>query len=1338
MPDKITQEEQDQLEKRRRQAAKVDWNKIAQWKAPDVKYAWVDPPKQDKYEPRVAPLPNDNGQTPEVVRLPFDPSKPDQNQRMPYLIDRESATQTEQSKDQNSASIAPKQRIPEWMQQQKAQEITPPARFDYASPLSKGLAKILSISNENPREADRLRGFVQQSAKDPDSPYWRPYARPTNNVPMQELQKLGVDTSNLNRDWFEKNAWLKKYVRVGTSGLPMPPKDDSSKEEKAAYYYTRLMDAQNTTDRAEMELTGLKREIGYWANRKDRNYSDGEVLSRIEWRNYPTLSLLRADGQQGLPTEVNKAIDFDDDTELGMLWSARNKKTSSSHTMDAARYALGEGITYQPDDVVRAMRDPGSPAYHPYALGSTVDEPAQYFGVDAFDKTWLQKNRHILDSGNKTAKFMYNTVYDAERFTRQAEAELKDLTGTVNAKLDQAFAWGKADGEGILRDAYANYPALRRMDEGRSSGKLPLLTRPVIYRYEDIAAQVKQQADILGKRMGSTQNSDDLQAAAQNEKAAEIAAQGSALQLDIAPKSRTARKNLLWEDGLLAGVSPSMQGAGFPPTEEGAVSAAARGILRTALSGEDEAENQQAQAGISRMADMLLNIREEAAGKIASFFGAVTGKSATARPGTAGLVSLIVETGADVLGTITKHLLEEEDHSLPFLQTLSGLLQLRRAATGEETDAEKMTNQALSGAVTQSLSGAQVKTGNASFDGIATVAAQSGSSVETAQKRWGNAGVNYFANLNAAGRGDVAAILQTLPSYAKSVVVAEQNMRTMALIPSKLYSQLMALKQDLQSPEITQNAIRRGRLQAESALIGQKVAGGALAGLSAFQKDVDDAKAQSDKDQSALNQAKKKEQAITKLHAAASAKFLSNLADSAATDGLLSVLDQWQAAKEKRKQAEQAAESSQNTLASAQEKLHAENQQIMETITAQVKREIDDRLAKARDMLKQVSGIPLNVSIDSDTAPNDVSSLASVDGNSIIKEDRRPLESDTATLLPGAEMIPFRALAFAGAATDVQYNDGIRDAQSVSGLSSSSSGGGKGAEYGPDGDVEVYWKDMHPNQVQIPSRAPLPSPLPTSTKVPEFTINIFKTGDYARNKNIYQGVTDSTLMPLAYLKQGQAQLKKEGVIYPGDGIIYHYDPELSYDEDQLNAKGKGKGKRRLETDCIGMLVLPAMMWYSDATFSQLKDKDKKIKTSTDNTYANSSHKGKFTKDIIENGKMFDGMVLMGEDNKGEPEHAVIFYKEFEYDGVVHKNVVVDISGYRYKRDPVTGRSIVDEKTKQDNAGTKIRIRTFEEAYEDGEYVYWCAPDYIDYGNQKDPVTGELLTPKKTIDKGKKK
>ena len=60
--------------------------------------------------------------------------------------------------------------------------------------------------------------------------------------------------------------------------------------------------------------------------------------------------------------------------------------------------------------------------------------------------------------------------------------------------------------------------------------------------------------------------------------------------------------------------------------------------------------------------------------------------------------------------------------------------------------------------------------------------AQSGSSAEIIQKRWGDAGINYIASLTAAGRSDIAAMIQAMPSYAKSVIVAEQNMRTPALL----------------------------------------------------------------------------------------------------------------------------------------------------------------------------------------------------------------------------------------------------------------------------------------------------------------------------------------------------------------------------------------------------------------------------------------------------------------------------------------------------------------------------------------------------------------------------
>ena len=561
------------------------------------------------------------------------------------------------------------------------------------------------------------------------------------------------------------------------------------------------------------------------------------------------------------------------------------------------------------------------------------------------------------------------------------------------------------------------------------------------------------------------------------------------------------------------------------------------------------------------------------------------------------------------------------------------------------------------------MNAAQVYTGNPALDGITTVAAQSGSSTEIIQKRWDDAGINYIASLAAAGRSEIAAMIQAMPSYAKSVIVAEQNLRTPALTPGKLYSQLMALKQDLFNPEIIQNTIRRSRLQAQSALIGQKIAGGALGGLQGLQKEVEEANAVYESNKAAVIKADTARQALIQSHALASAQFSRNPADLNAANNLLGVLKGIQAATDERTMAEKAMADSQNMLASEQQKLNDEKQKAMSKTAVEVKKEIDERLAKVKASL-EASQTRQNVSIYRSTEEMDRYALASEIDEGIIREDGPVLYTGSANALPGRDT-PLR-LAFAGAGTDVHYVNGVKSQQPQNNEYNVVTDEHGNIQYGPDGDVDVEMTDSYPNVTPKPTPTPKPSPLPTSTPAHKFTINIFKTGDYARNKNIYQGVTDSTLMPLAYLKQAHAQLKKEKVIYPGDGTIYHFDPELSFDEDQIN--DKGKGKRRLETDCIGMYVLPAMMWYSDDTFKFLI-KEAIIKTSTDNTYANSSHKGDFTKDIIESGKMFDGMVLMGEDDKGEPEHAVIFYKEFEYDGTLYKNVVVDISGFSIKEIP---------------------------------------------------------------------
>ncbi len=410
-------------------------------------------------------------------------------------------------------------------------------------PLSRDLAAAYAASEKDGELRRKLLQRIAASTRDASSPYYSPYLQPTNSTPIRELSRLGVDTTKIGKDFFGRYAWLKPYARTTMNGVPLATISDSNPTEAAAYYYTKLRDVEEQTEKAEAELANLNREIGYWAKRGDRNYSDGEILNRVDWKKYPTLLRMQQGKEGGKPILLNRSVEFNEDTVYGMLWAARNGESSGSHTVDAMQYALGKGNQYKADPDVKARLDPASKAYNPYALGSTVDDAAEYFDVSTFNQGWLDKNRGILSSDDEKSKRMYRKVYDAEQFTRQAEAELDDLNKEIEARFDwYATAETVAPGA-VLQDILKEYPALRGMDEGRLGGDLAMLTRPLAYRYEDIAAKVNEKAYILNKRKGSTKNGADLTAASQNEKKAVIAAEGNALQNTVAPKSLTARKS---------------------------------------------------------------------------------------------------------------------------------------------------------------------------------------------------------------------------------------------------------------------------------------------------------------------------------------------------------------------------------------------------------------------------------------------------------------------------------------------------------------------------------------------------------------------------------------------------------------------------------------------------------------------------------------------------------------------------------------------------------------------------------------------------------------------------
>lgn len=352
---------------------------------------------------------------------------------------------------------------------------------------SEAAARIYTISQTDPARARKLNQAFSQLQRDPSSQFYNPYGAATNKA-IQELANLGVDMSGgITEDWLAKNSWLKAYYRTsGNSGTPLAPTKSSTAEQNAAYYYYQILKAQDTTNQAEAEWKALQEEIGYWANRKDRNYSDDQIISRIDWSKYKTLARMDDGAASGVPLTLNSAIGYSQDALKGVIWAARNGSTGNP-LADSAKAVLGAGKTWQEDKKISAKLDPSSKAYSPYSVGSTLDDAALYFGVDSFSKDWLENNRSILAGNDATAKKMYQTVYNAEQTTLKAEQELDDLHANIDRYLEST-----TDPDQILRMIDGEYKTLDSLDESMREGKLIGTTRAIDYRKQDIEFEVRR------------------------------------------------------------------------------------------------------------------------------------------------------------------------------------------------------------------------------------------------------------------------------------------------------------------------------------------------------------------------------------------------------------------------------------------------------------------------------------------------------------------------------------------------------------------------------------------------------------------------------------------------------------------------------------------------------------------------------------------------------------------------------------------------------------------------------------------------------------------------------
>ena len=311
---------------------------------------------------------------------------------------------------------------------------------------SETLARIATISQKDPEQGKKAYDLYASASKTPGNPLYNPYSKATTTK------------------WTQTN--------------------------------------QNNTLKAQDEWARLSDELSYWATRSDRNYSDEDIINRINWDNYKTLQKMDEGRKTGNPLALLDAVGYSEDAMYGVLWAARNPdKSTGDYTMDAVQSVLGRGNQYKAGDV-NAYRDATSDRYSPYKAGATaLDDLAYKYGMSGdFTREWLDGEGRSLLNGDAQSREDYTRIYKAVTGTEAVEKEAKAFYENyakpmIEAGVDPA----KIFYDGVFEDL-DEYKNLSKFVEGAKSGDLYETAYAVNFDYDEL---VKEANEYYAKSKGS-------------------------------------------------------------------------------------------------------------------------------------------------------------------------------------------------------------------------------------------------------------------------------------------------------------------------------------------------------------------------------------------------------------------------------------------------------------------------------------------------------------------------------------------------------------------------------------------------------------------------------------------------------------------------------------------------------------------------------------------------------------------------------------------------------------------------------------------------------------------
>jgi hypothetical protein len=391
------------------------------------------------------------------------------------------------------------------------------------------LAKIATETEKNREFGQELYGYYEQAKQE------GAWAETYDKATSRYAAALGLpEGTTINDEFFEQ---MKPYFAAGvtTDAGNLSTAKKNGADALFAANLAGLYDDYQKTKTLKNESDNMFKEIQYWVG---QGLTDDEIRKKVDIASNKSYSTLRkamektATGEYEPTTEAIPALtSYGVD---GMIWAARNPgKSTGDYKLDAVQGAMGRGVqhTSTPEDIAR--RTPGSDSWAPYASGTTMHDAAIMFGVGkGFAPDWIDKNAPaIIASGDETAQAMLAKIDSAEKFTRQAEAELVSLNRSIETAIS---ADPTADPDDIIERVFGSadspaYAALAEMDNTFRTGKVLNTTRGVGYDRKAIEADIRARSAEAQKKEAALTDPTVMNEVVSEQKSAAVQENGGTL-----------------------------------------------------------------------------------------------------------------------------------------------------------------------------------------------------------------------------------------------------------------------------------------------------------------------------------------------------------------------------------------------------------------------------------------------------------------------------------------------------------------------------------------------------------------------------------------------------------------------------------------------------------------------------------------------------------------------------------------------------------------------------------------------------------------------------------------